>query len=174
MIFLPLVALASNRNKLGLALVALFSGVVGYFVLLSEYVNGLMNQYVQSDYSQASQGAPVRVAMDALPAVVLLLARHRLQMHPVEQRVWLWISLVSVVAMALVFRLPTAVDRVALYFAPIQFVLASYLPQLTTSNSRVLVRLATVSVYAAVLYVWLNYAANSYAWFPYQFYPFSG
>lgn len=173
-IFLPLVALASNRNKLGLALVALFSGVVGYFVLLSEYVNGLMNQYVQSDYSQASQGAPVRVAMDALPAVVLLLARHRLQMHPVEQRVWLWISLVSVVAMALVFRLPTAVDRVALYFAPIQFVLASYLPQLTTSNSRVLVRLATVSVYAAVLYVWLNYAANSYAWFPYQFYPFSG
>lgn len=173
-IFLPLVALASNRNKLGLGLVALFSGVIGYVVLLAEYINALFDQYVQSDYSQASQGAPFRVAMNALPAVVLLLVRRRLRMNPVEQRVWIWISLASVFAMALVFWLPTAVDRVALYFSPIQFVMASYLPRLITADSRILVRVVTVTVYAAVLYVWLNYAANSYAWFPYQFYPLFG
>ena len=136
-IFLPLVALASNRNKLGLGLVALFSGVIGYVVLLAEYINALFDQYVQSDYSQASQGAPFRVAMNALPAVVLLLVRRRLRMNPVEQRVWIWISLASVFAMALVFWLPTAVDRVALYFSPIQFVMASYLPRLITADSRI-------------------------------------
>ncbi|MES1935623.1 EpsG family protein [Salinisphaera hydrothermalis] len=173
-IFLPLVALASDRNKLGVVLVALFSAVFGYFVLLSEYINGLVNQYVASGYSQASQGAPFRVAMDALPAIVLLLARHRLQMNPVEKRVWIWISLASLVAMVLVFRAPTAVDRVALYFSPIQFVIASYIPRLITTNSRVLIRAVTITVYAGVLYVWLNYAANSYAWFPYQFYPLAG
>ena len=171
-IFVPLVVLVAERHRFLMIVFAVLAGVAGYFAVLADSVNALTQQYVNSDYAQASQGAPLRIAMNALPALVLLLGQRRLMTNAVERQLWTLVALLSLVFMVLVFRYATAVDRVAVYFTPIQFVVASYLPQLIATNSRALARAIVVAVYAAVLYVWLTYAANSYAWTPYQFWPF--
>ena len=68
----------------------------------------------------------------------------------------------------------TAVDRVALYLIPIQIFVFSRIPRLAGGNIRVrtLLVLGVIAYYAAVLFVWLNFATHAQYWLPYQFKPF--
>ena len=67
----------------------------------------------------------------------------------------------------------TAVDRVALYWIPLQLFVLSRLPDaLGLPNAANSFWVFVVVVYsAAVLLVWLVFGTFSYAWLPYQFYP---
>jgi len=149
-----------------------FSGLLLYWLFLAEQVSDLWKNYVESGYS--SEGGAIRVAMNAVPAVLFLLFRKRLKMRSEERALWFWISAFSLLCVPLVFQASTAVDRVALYFMPIQLVVFSYLPHLALSNSRVISRAAVIAFYALVEFVWLNYATNSKWWLPYQFWPLVG
>jgi hypothetical protein len=171
-IFLPAMALAGDRMRARTVVLAIATAGLGFLALLAEKADSLWDQYVVSDYSQASEGGPVRVIMNAAPAVVFLVAHNRLSMTVPQKRFWLWVSIVSLVCVPLVFIAPTAVDRVALYFTPLQFVVAAQLPLLFASSGRVIPRLAVISAYAAVLFVWLNYASNASYWLPYEFWPY--
>ncbi|OYY26997.1 MAG: hypothetical protein B7Y63_08825 [Sulfurovum sp. 35-42-20] len=82
---------------------------------------------------------------------------------------WSWIALGSVVFVFLVGAASTAVDRVALYFIPIQLVVFARLPylarkQIAPSVTKVII----VLMYALVLFVWLGYATHAQYWLPYQ------
>jgi hypothetical protein len=67
----------------------------------------------------------------------------------------------------------TAVDRVALYLIPLQLFVFARLPDLArTTQTRTAVVVGIVFYYAAVQYVWLNYATHAQYWTPYQFMPF--
>ncbi len=171
-ILVPLAVLANTERKLWTAFWVGLSGILLYWLFLAEQVAGLWQNYVESAYSQASEGGPIRVAMNALPAVLFLLFYNRFAMTTQERKLWFWVSVFSLVCLPLVFQSATAVDRVALYFMPIQLVVFSYLPQLVQRNGRVLVRDAILAFYALVEFVWLNYGTHSNAWLPYQFWPF--
>lgn len=171
-IFFAAMALAGERVQIRTVLLAVATGGLGFVLILAERADALWEQYVASDYSQASEGGPIRVIMNAVPALIFLLARNRLTVGVPEKRFWLWVSIVSLVCVPLVFIAPTAVDRVALYFTPLQFVVAAQLPLLFAANSRVLPRLVLALAYASVLFVWLNYANNARYWLPYEFWPF--
>jgi hypothetical protein len=68
----------------------------------------------------------------------------------------------------------TAVDRVALYLIPLQLFVFSRLPRLaTTTKVRTPLVLGIVAFYAAVQFVWLNFATHAQYWVPYQFAPFA-
>lgn len=170
-IFLPVIAVAGERVRIGMVLAAFVTAIAGYFLILAEKADVLWEQYVVSDYSQASEGGPVRVAMNAAPAALFILANRRIPLSTVERRFWLWVSCVALVCVPLVFIAPTAVDRVALYFTPLQFVVAAQLPGLFVRESRVLARTSVLLAYSCVLFVWLNYAANASYWLPYEFWP---
>jgi hypothetical protein len=63
----------------------------------------------------------------------------------------------------------TAVDRMALYLIPLQLFVFARLPDLM-GRGRGLRNwvLAVVAYYAAVLFVWLNFATHAYTWVPYH------
>lgn len=170
-ILVPLAILANAERKFWTGFWVSLSGIVFYWLFLAERMAGLWQQYVESSYSEASEGGPIRVAMNVLPAVLLLIFYKRFAIDREERKLWLWIAIFSLACLPLVFQAPTAVDRVALYFTPIQLVVFSYLPQLVRPESRVLVRGAIMGFYALVEFIWLNYAGHSNAWLPYQFWP---
>jgi|AntDeeMinimDraft_5_1070356.scaffolds.fasta_scaffold05811_2 hypothetical protein len=170
-ILAPLAVLANTRNRVWTAVWVGLSGVLLYWLFLAEQVAGLWQNYVVADYSQAAEGGPIRVAMNALPAVFFLSFRKRLTMGAEERALWFWVSVFALLCVPLVFQASTAVDRVALYFMPIQLVVFSYLPQLVRANARVLVRASVLMLYGLVQFVWLNYATHSRYWLPYQFWP---
>ena len=172
LILLPL-AVFSGRKKWQALLGVLLVSVLMYLVLLAEYVDQLIAGYIYEEYS--SSGAGIRIAMNALPATLFLMFRHRFGLTTRQKSFWTWMSLGALAFIVLLALSPssTAVDRVALYWIPLQLFVWSRLP-LALGHSPGTQRqwLAVVLAYGCLVqYVWLFYADNRYAWLPYQFYP---
>ena len=172
-ILLPIAALAATRNRYW---TALWVGVVAlgaYMLLLEEAVESLFTNYVEAEYQ--SQGAMIRLLMNAVPAAILLLWRRRFEFAKAEAVLWRWFAIISLALLGLFLLSPssTALDRVALYMLPLQLVVFAHLPDVFGIRGRrneVLV-LAVLFYYAAVQFVWLNYASHAISWLPYRFYP---
>jgi hypothetical protein len=169
-LMLPIAALSATRNRIWIGLlIALISALV-YYLLLQASVESLWTNYV--DAEMESQGGAIRVAMNAVPALLLLLFRRRLVPDRAERKLWLWIAVFALLCIPLVGLASTAVDRVALYFIPLQLYVFARVPRLaTTTRMRTPLVLAICAYYAAVLFVWMHYAEHAQYWLPYQFRP---
>ncbi|MDQ3039673.1 MAG: EpsG family protein, partial [Pseudomonadota bacterium] len=172
-LLLPIAALANSRNRILTGALVLLTTALTYYLLLADSAEKLWANYVDADLQ--SEGGLVRVVMNAVPALLLLVFRHRLVPDPGERRLWCWIAVFALACVPLVGLASTAVDRVALYLIPLQLFVFSRMPRLAaTTQTRTPVVLGIVAYYAAVQYVWLNYATHAPYWTPYQFMPFGG
>lgn len=186
--FIGFVLLAASFHKtavvlLGLALALSGGGwwwriplmsVVGYFAyqsILAESLDKYLLNYEQAGYQ--SQGAAIRVAMNALPALLFLYWQKTLLLTDTQRRLWRLISYISLVmVLALIVAISsTAVDRIALYLIPLQLFVWSRLPLRYGRLSSRWVQYVVLYSFA-VLMVWLLFAGHAFAWVPYQFYPF--
>jgi hypothetical protein len=172
-LLLPLAAMAATRNRLFTAAWVGVTVVISYQLLLEDSVDYFIENYVRAEY--ASEGALIRLLMNAVPAAVFLVWRGRFGMAAAELRLWSWFAAFSLVLAALFPVVPssTALDRMALYLLPLQLVVFSRLPEvLIRSGGRAgLWVYAVLAYYAAVLFVWLNFASHAQYWIPYRFYP---
>lgn len=172
-ILMPLAILAGTKRRIWTAFWVGLSSLLFYVLLLQESVEVLKINYLEAEYQ--SQGAAIRVAMNAVPAVLFLWFRRRFVMPQEERTFWIWMSLVALVFVVLLEISPssTAVDRVALYWIPLQLFVLSRLPDAIgkpNGLNSLLVK-GVVAYSAAVLFVWLFFADHAFAWLPYQFYP---
>lgn len=173
-VLIPLAALMRSRYWLiTWPLVAVF-GWVTYRLLLEDSVDRLMRGYVEAGY--ASSGAAIRLAMNALPAALFLVYRRRFPMAEEPRVFWTWMSVWAWVFVVLLIVSPssTAVDRVALYWIPLQLVIWSRAPDALSSGLGGSKRFWVwwVVLYSAVVhFTWLNFAVHSRHWLPYRFYP---
>lgn len=171
-LLLPVAALASSEKRLWNLLWIGVITLVGGYLFLFDSVDTLWTNYVEADYQ--SQGGLIRVLMNSVPACLFLLLHRRFGLNIVEQRLWWWMSLLAIACIPLVLLSSTATDRVALYLIPLQLFVFSRLPLVSTDKSlRACLVLGVVAYYVTVLGVWLFFAANAYAWLPYQMYPFA-
>jgi hypothetical protein len=167
-------ALFSGAGALWLRFVVLpiLAGIM-FAGLLADSVSSLYAGYVQAAYDSA--GAAIRVAMNALPATVFLVMPKRFKLEANEQRFWKLLSVTALLTVPLLMMSPssTAVDRLALYWIPIQLFVWSRLPlALARFPSEFRLLTACVILYSlAVMVVWLLFAHHSFAWLPYRFYP---
>ncbi len=172
-ILLPLAMLAGTRRKLLTILWVSVITVLLFLLILQESVDGFVKNYIGAQYE--SQGAGVRVAMNAVPAFLFLFYRYRFVMPQRNKIFWTWMSLGALAFVGLLVISPssTAVDRVALYWIPLQLFVFSRLPNALgrqEGNNTIWVCMV-VAYSAAVHFVWLMYAHTAFAWLPYQFYP---
>ena len=169
-VLLPLSVLASSRNRFWTFVWVGLTGVGLGLVVLVEHYDALWQNYVEAQ--MVSEGGPIRVAMNALPAVLLLMFRKKLAPEGDERRLWMWMAVFSLACIPLVGLASTAVDRVALYFMPIQLYVFSRIHRLFDGQSYKTMAVVGVMLgYGLVQWVWLNYASHAFAWLPYQFYP---
>lgn len=169
-LLLPVAALANSRNRIVTGLLVMVTTALTYYLLLADSAERLWINYVDADLQ--SEGGLIRVVMNAVPAVLLLIFRRRLVPDPVQRRLWCWMAAFALVCIPLVGMASTAVDRVALYLIPLQLFVFSRLPRLAgTTQMRTPLVLAIVAYYAAVQFVWLNFATHAQYWTPYQFMP---
>jgi hypothetical protein len=172
-ILMPLAILAASRKRIWTATWVGATAILFYILLLQDSIDTLNVTYIEAEY--ASSGAGIRVAMNAMPAALFLLLRRRFLMSPSDRSFWSWMSLGAMAFVGLLVVSPssTAVDRVALYWIPLQLIVLSRLPEvLGTPNGRNDLWVCVVVAYSsAVLFIWLFFADNAFAWLPYQFYP---
>ena len=172
LILMPLAVFSRRGNWVAL-LGVLMLGALMFVLLLAEHVDRLVAGYITDDYE--SSGAGIRVAMNALPAALFLMFRNRFDLTSAQRSFWIWMSLGALALIVLLEVSPssTAVDRVALYWIPLQLFVWSRLPQAMGQRAGTQRQwISLVLAYAfAVQFVWLFYADNSASWLPYQFYP---
>jgi len=194
-LLLPIAALAAVRRRLWMGVCVLIVTYGAYELLLRSSVDFLYYNYVEEEYE--SDGALVRLLMNAVPAAILLIARRRFQFAEAEMRLWLWFAAISIALLGFLFLTPAtaAVDRLALYMLPLQLAVFAHLPDVfgvqrtrdrapiaptaansgarrsTTISENELIKVAVLLYYGAVQFAWLNYATHAWAWVPYRFYP---
>jgi hypothetical protein len=167
LIMIPLGFFMFGKGWAFRAIAVVVAAYVLFDALVAESTDDLWQNYV--DASMVSQGAQIRVLMNLVPSLILLAYWKTWRKVFPNYWFWFWIAAGSVVAVALVGVASTAVDRIALYFIPIQVVVFARLPFLLKNKiSPATVTAGIVLGYALVLYVWLNYAAHAHYWLPYQ------
>jgi len=172
-VLLPLALIATSYEnvwikRIFLAAAFLAMALLGGWAMFSKESHILVVNYIDAD--MISQGATIRVAMNAVPAAIFLLFSRRLAPDVVERRTWILLSLLALGCIPLLNFASTATDRIALYLIPIQlFVYSRIGAALFSENSRSLANAVIVVGYAVVLFVLLNYAdIVSIYWVPYQ------
>lgn len=170
-VLIPVAALASNKRKVWTTIWVGVTAVLMYFMYLAESVDTLAKSYLEAEYE--SQGATIRIAMNTVPALLFLIYRNRFHLYPTERLLWTWIALIALACVPILVVSPssTAVDRLALYFIPLQIYVFSRLPMLWRGQRRLQVQGLVVFYYGLVFFVWLNFASHSQYWLPYRFYP---
>lgn len=136
-------------------------------MLLSEQQEHLWRSYVEEQME--STGAKIRVVMNLFPSLLLLMFRKEWKRSFNDYTFWYWIALGSIISVGLVGFASTAVDRIALYFIPIQLIVYARLPYLVRKQiSPMITKFMIILAYTAVLFIWLHFAAHAYAWVPYD------
>ncbi|MED5601807.1 MAG: EpsG family protein [Pseudomonadota bacterium] len=172
-VLIPFAALAATANRLWTFFWVGLCSLVAAILILAEHAASMWSSYVASDDIQ-SEGGGIRVLLSATPALLTLVFRKRLFYDDAERKLWCWIAVFTLLCFPLVFVASTAVDRVALYFMPIQIVFFCRAHRLFyDSGVKTLVVLSVVVFYALVQFVWLNFANHAHFWLPYQMYPFA-
>jgi hypothetical protein len=170
-LLIPIAGLAANRNRMQAVASVGFISILGYELLLSDNITRLVDVYIDQQLT-SSQGALIRLSMNALAALIFLNFRRLFALTPAERRLW---SLTSLIALAMFLAyfatgLSTALDRLALYFIPLQLVTAAHLPDALglagRRNSRGVI--IVLAYFLVVHFVWLNFASHAPLWLPYQ------
>ncbi len=169
-ILIPLAILAGTKRKMWTMFWVGLASVLFYGLMLQESVDALKYGYLEQAYQ--SQGAGIRVAMNAVPAMLFLLYRNRFALPQAELTFWTWMSLGALAFVPILAASPssTAVDRVALYWIPLQLFVLSRLPNAIGKpnglNSMLVIGVVAYS--AVVMFVWLFFAQTAFAWLPYK------
>ncbi len=173
LILVPLAVIINTKHRVFTLLWVGLAGVILFVIFLQDNMNFWLRGY--SDARMQSSGASVRVLMNVVPAVLLLVFRKRFQLSPRERSFWTWMALgVGLLFVGLnVLPSNTVVDRLALFWIPLQLFVLSRLPNALGRRygRNVLWVLAVVGYSALVNFIWLVYADTAFAWLPYQFYP---
>jgi hypothetical protein len=172
-LLMPLGALASTRNWFWVFLWISVASALAYVFLLAGSRVAVIDNYIGG--RAVSDGANIRIAMNSGAALLYLALRKRLDLGPDARALWTRYSLITLLFIPALILSPssTAVDRVALYFMPIQIFVLAHLPRIARrpSLSTVAVYLV-VGTYAVVLFGWFNLSPYGRYWLPYRFYPF--
>lgn len=172
-ILLPMAVLANSKRRLFTLLWVGLTGLILFALMVQEALSFLMGGYIED--AMQSSGAGIRLAMNGVPAALFLLFNRRFQLMADQRSFWKWMSwsALALVGVLMVSPSSTAVDRIALYWIPLQLFVLSRLPNaLGRANGQNLLWVMVVLGYsAAVHFTWLFYADTAFAWLPYQFYP---
>lgn len=172
-ILVPFAAIISSKSRWLTTIIVIVITAILFALLLQESVDELVITYIDSEYG--SSGAALRVAMNSLPAILFLWRRRKFNLSPNQLKFWTYMSYVALGFIALLAISPstTAVDRVALYWVPLQLFVLSRLPDaIGMPGRRNIAWVYFIIIYCTlVVYVWLFFSDHSVAWLPYYFYP---
>lgn len=167
----PLIAIGLGRRDPAILVVVLIASAgVFFYVLTGNRLDTFQRGYV--DYAYNSGGAGIRLVQNLVPAFLFVVRAGRIDLDPRERSIWTMFAFACAVCGVAYFLAPgsTAVDRVGLYFSPIQIFAFGYLMRLFADDARWrgLILVAADGYCVAVLYVWLNYATHAQFWVPYR------
>lgn len=168
MLMAPLFLLCGGFRERGSALFLLLM-VSLLMLFLPSAVESWTALYV--DGEMESSGAWARILMNCVPFVIFLILRKGFDSDSLDLKIIIALGWASIAVAPFLMFWSTAVDRMALYFLPLQI---SLWPRVVYSmvlpEWRVFAVFCLCLIYAASLLVWLLFATHSGSWVPYRFF----
>ena len=141
--------------------------ISGYFLLFDRIAH-MFYYYITIKFHD-SGGALIRVFMGFVSAIIFFAFRGKFKEKFYDEKLWLIFSVISVALFPASYFYSTFIDRIAIFFLPLQLVILSRIPILIQSKfNRAIFILGVVVVYSSALFVWLNFGNHSNEWLPYQ------
>jgi hypothetical protein len=164
-----LIALSYSRSRFQSALILIVSAFPAYYVLASTFDTYLW-RYGQ--HTIDSGGVVFRVAMNAVPALVLLAGGSSRFSPPDEEAFWRNLSILSL-ALApalLLVTSTTSIDRLSLYAVPLQMLVLSGIPRQfsTTPETRIFPVMGIIAYCAMTLLVFFLLGTHARYYLPYR------
>ena len=143
-------------------------GFIVFIYVIRDKLDVMVFHYI-TNTSMESAGALVRLLMSVVAAIGFFIYRKKWNIVYSDGHIWGIISIVVLAMLPLVFITSTLVDRIAIYFLPIQMVFFSRVTHLIADNNiQYIVIVGIITVYFGVMFVWLIYGAYSTYWIPYN------
>ncbi len=184
-VVLILLGVFSGPNRFSLVRVSV-GLVVAYLAMnafMADYYDNLILNYV--DAQMQSSGAMIRVMMNVLPAAIFFIIYRKWSSLAVSSEHghantgrgkpsssaitldahWIPLAWACLACLPMLAIASTAVDRMALYLAPLQLYVWAHLPLVMNKSN---LGMMIVFYHAAVLFVWLTFGAHAKYWLPYQ------
>lgn len=169
-IMIPLAALLFTKNRLFVFGLLGAISALAFIALVRDSLDGLIQEYILEEY--ASAGTLVRLSLTAIPASIFLLFRDNFKFSDIEKRYYTFSSIAAVglLVMFFVTDASTALDRLGLYFIPLQLVLYSRLPSALFADrqGRQLVMIGLLIYSGLTMAAWFAYSGYSRLWTPYR------
>lgn len=172
-VLIPFAVFANTKNKYFKYISAGFL----VFLLFSMLIQDNLSIYIENYIGEGveSTGAAIRIAMNAVPAALLLLLGRRMGLPAESQGFWLFMALAALMFIPILILSPssTAVDRIALYWIPLQLLVLSRIPDAlgVLGKTNVAWTFLVILYSGTVMAIWLLFASHASYWLPYQFYP---
>ena len=115
-------------------------------------------------------GGRARVWLNVVPLLLyLLLSKNKSLFKEQGGSFWKYLSIATIISIPLVEFFSAATDRVNLFFSVIQIMIWPRIIHMQHSKfNKAFVAFGIFVLYSMVLFVWLNFARNRGAYFPYQ------
>ncbi len=166
----PLFGQAMMQKRRILSFVLTIIGAAAFFYIINQRLDKFTTNYIDNEFD--SGGAIVRAAMNFVPAALLLIRWKYFSITGRSRSIWLGFALASIgaiVALALISS-STVVDRLGLYFAPIQLIVTGSLTELIPLKGVgvYFLRALTIAIAVVVQLVWLLVSVYAVSWVPYH------
>jgi len=157
-----------GKGKYIKTLAAFIIGVGVYAAFMSGEEERLVKTYIES--GMHSMGAYMRVLMNVMPAMLFLWYRKKWkQLWPESYMLWFLMAWASIIAMFLLPVSTTAVDRMSLYFIPMQIAILTSFPVLLAGKISPKITISLIiGYYGAMYFGWLMFAKWAPMWLPYR------
>jgi hypothetical protein len=107
--------------------------------------------------------------MNFIPAVIFFIYRRKFREEYHDEKLWLIFSVASIAMFPIAFYYSTLIDRIAIYFLPIQMVIFSRVVTLVKSKYEQSILFVLIFfLYFSALFAWLNFGNFSSYWLPYR------
>jgi len=173
-ILFPIGAIVSTRNRILTFFFGSIASVLVFVQLLEPKTEQFVGGYVTEQMD--SQGALVRLVMTGLPAILFLIFRKNFRLGKVERNIWTIMSGAAVALLLAFFVSPssTVVDRIGLYFIPVQCFVSARMPDAfgKSDQARRIIAVMIILLYAIAFFTWLYFSTHAYLWLPYRFWFF--
>ena len=173
-IILPLVIFFSEKQIIIRLFIVIIISLIFYGLIFEDFMSAFIKIYLQNPVQ--SDGTIIRILMNILPSLIFLIYIRRFNLSLPHKNFWIWFVLsgLSLSGLLLFLESSTAIDRMALYWLPLQIFIWSRIPDaLSNSADSKFIWIMFISLYSgSILLTWLLFASHAYMWIPYNFYPF--
>lgn len=136
-------------------------------IFLSQNYAAMNEIYIQR--SLKSEGIYGRLILNIIPILIFFYFKEKWKKNFNDYHIWYWFSFVTIISIIFIPISSTLIDRILIYFTPLQLVVYSRLPFLAKNIIQPIhTKLTIFTFYAAVQFIWLYFSNHSNAWLPYK------